>query len=581
MADAALRQLLAEFVVSIDPKGELAKGQAQVDALAAHAEALAAKLEGLGKAAAPAMARIKALGAAWGNVPGLAAAGQSKVAGLFGSFGAAQGDVPGAPGPAFGPTRDTLTAHLAQQRAAADAAAGSLRGRLSAAFRSASASADTFRISGSGVLDKLLSMRTAVVGLATGAVARLTLGLVNAVGDMGEAAAKLGVTTDEFQRLDVLAKQNATSVEALGTAFRTLAKAAADPTKDSTAAFKKLGVDTKTNGQLKSRQQLFFDTAGALAEVSNETERAALAQQLFGRSGLELLPLLSQGRAGLDQQRAALEKMALVSPAAIKAADEFGDRWQLVKQELLAKVAPLLEKVVIPALEKLTDWTVRGATALENFSKNTAFGRVALVALGVGLSPILAQLPLLVALGGGWIRTLGGMSLAAGRAVVSFARLALPFLALEDVIGLLNGDDSETGRIFTRIFGDDEGAAFKKAAEDVGHAFGEMWDFIAGNKTDFGHVDEILGQFKEAFAIFANGGSTQFHDGGINPQGVTASGLPSYADANSDQFAGVQDNRTQSVIVNVGTAAEVGPAVRGATTALGRNAASDLAAVGG
>ena len=571
MSDA-LRQLLAEFVVSIDPKGDLAKGQVQVDALAGKLEALADRVAGVGRAAAPALARINALGAAWGNVPGLGAAVQqgsaNAAAGLFGNFGAAQGlDRAERPdGPALGPTRATLNAHLAEQRAASDAAARSLSGRLTRGFQAAAVGAASFGARAVGAFQRareaafrtdnsLFTVQNALGALAGGTVVRATLGLIDHIGGIGEAAAKLGVTTDEFQRLDVLAKQNATSVEALGGAFRVLARQAVDPSKDSAAAFKALGVSTKdAAGDFKSRQTLFFDTALALADVSDETKRAALAQQLFGRGGTELLPLLSQGRAGLEAQRGALEKLALVTPEAIKAADDLGDRWEAVKTGLLARFAPALTKVVIPALEKLTDLVVR-------FSERSNLFTVAAGAVVVGLN------------------SMGG---AAGRATVAFARLALPFLLLEDVLGFFNGDDSVTGRLLTWLFGDDGGAKIQQAAVDIKNTLGEVFsgDFLG---PSFTQIKKDLSEFFEfldksnfaAHGLLAGvtGLKTLFVDTPI----ALGNGL-----ANATGLgAAAQDNRTQSVTVHVNSAAEVGPAVKGATQALGRNAAADLAAVGG
>lgn len=572
----ALRELLAEFIIQVDPGGELVKGNARVDALKAAVAQLEARLQGVGKAAAPAAKAVSDVFARAGaNANQFLQAQQAKAftgRETNSGFGALGALLPS--GPQLGPTRE----HFDANHRAVEAYANSLRGRLASAFQVAAASADTFRGSGARVLDGLLSMRTAVIGLATGAAARFTLGLVENIGGIGEAAAKLGVTTDEMQRLDVLAKQNATSVEAIGTAFRTVAKNAVDPSQDAGAAFSGLGINTRQqDGTFKSRQDLFFETAGALADVTDETKRAALAQTLFGRSGLELLPLLSQGRAGLEAQREALAKMATVSPAAIKAADEFGDRWEMVKTELLARVAPLLERVVIPALEKMTDFVVKAAEGLEKFIKQTGLGPAALIGLAVAASGTITQLGLLVSLGGGWIRTLAGMTLAAGRAVVAFARLALPFIFLEDVFTFFQGGDSLTGRLMNWIFGEDAGAGIQKAAVDVLAALKELWGFVKGEgigpavsklATDLNDaagffqadVAETLGFSGKAAEIRANVG---------RPEGAAAAGTP-----------GV-DARTQSVTVNVGSTAEVAGAVAGAQRGLERDAAANLAAVGG
>jgi hypothetical protein len=572
LAETALRSLLAEFIVSIDPGGELAKGHERIDALKAASAALEAKLRDLTKAARPAAAAVSDVfakaQASVGNFLGAqnakAFSGRANDDG-FAALGALR---PG--GPQLGPTRE----HFEANRKEAEAYANSLRGRLGAAFQSASRSADTFRGSGGRLLGLFTDLRAGLLAFGAGAAVRFAAGLVDDIGNLGEAASKLGVATDELQRLDVLAKQNATSVEAIGTAFRTLAKNAADPTKDSAAAFKRLGVTTKTaDGQLKTRQDLFFETAGALSEVSNETQRAAMAQELFGRSGLELLPLLSQGRAGLEAQREALAKLPVVSQSAIEAADKLGDRWEVVKARLLARLAPLLENIVIPAFEKFLDLVETFSAGLEKFAKQTNFGGVALTGLALAAAALLPQLSLLVSLGGGWIRTLGGMAVAAGRAAISFARMALPFIFLEDVFTFFDGGDSLTGRLMAWIFGEDGGAGIQQAARDLLAALKELWDFVTGK--GIGPALSQLGKDLSEATMFAGKDLAAAGFGGAitNPFGPSPAGPA--------QLGGGTDARTQNVTVNVGSTAEVAGAVAGATQGLGRDSAANLAAVGG
>jgi hypothetical protein len=593
MADA-LRQLLAEFIVSIDPQGELAKGHAKIDALKAASAALEEKLRGLGKAGSGAAATLdqafaKVAAKARQNLEAINAAqlGGRANADPFAALGALR------QGPQFGPGRAEFDAQIAggvqfgPTRRELDAYAGSLQGKLALGYQAAQRAAEQFNGSGRRILDTFMSLRAGVAALGAGALVNFSAQLVNTVGGIGEAAAKLGVTTDEMQRLDVLAKQNATSVEAMGTAFRALAKSATDPTKDSAAAFAKLGVDTKTNGELKSRQDLFFETAGALADVSNETERAALAQQLFGRSGLELLPLLSQGRAGLEAQRAALAQMAVVSPAAIKAADEFGDRWEIVKTELLAKVAPLLTDIVIPAFEKFVDIIVTLTEKGTKFVREVSGTRLLLVGLGAAAWAYAPAAAAAAAATGGWATMLGGLAVSAGRAGMAVARVALPLLLLEDVFAFFDGaENTGVGRVMKWLFGEDEGRKIQQAANDILSAIKEIFGLIRGDGA--GPALQRLGSDITQAAEFA----------GKDLLGPKAPGELSFTDRQNAAAASLsfgalgpgmamlppsmmrQDNRRQSVTVNVGSAAEVQGAVAGAQRAMGRDAAADAAAVG-
>src|SRR4051812_40951049 len=150
MSDA-LRELLASFVIEVDKAGELAKGNAAIDALKARLGDLQAEFN---KVRAPAERAGKAIQAAlqsgFGATPGLAAAleqrTQQTTSNLFGQFGAAQGahdySAPIGPhplGPQFGPTRETLNAGraaMAESEAAAAKYAQTLRGQLATAVLS-------------------------------------------------------------------------------------------------------------------------------------------------------------------------------------------------------------------------------------------------------------------------------------------------------------------------------------------------------------------------------------------------------------------------------------------------------------
>lgn len=54
------------------------------------------------------------------------------------------------------------------------------------------------------------------------------------------------------------------------------------------------------NGNLKSSDQLLKEVAGKFAGYQDGAAKAALAQELFGRSGAELMPLLNAGAEGIS-----------------------------------------------------------------------------------------------------------------------------------------------------------------------------------------------------------------------------------------------------------------------------------------
>lgn len=466
--DTTLRQLLASFVVEVDKAGNLAKGNTAVDGLKR-------KLEELTAAAAPAG---KALDSVWEKVARNASASVAAMKAVDAAralSGGGSGDGFAAAGlaarernaPQLGPTRGTL-----------DAYRGTFGGRINRTLLPIS---EPFRAgfkesSGlSGAIGGLATLRNGILALGAGAAVHALTGLVDRIGDISESAARLGVTVEEFQRLDVLAKQNGTSVGALGTAFRTLANAAVDPTKETAAAFAKLDISTKdAAGGFKSRQDLFFETAGALADIGDGTERAALAQKLFGRGATELLPLLAGGRAGLEAQRDALMQLPVFTEAAVKAADELSDSWKTLGPQLLAAAGPLITKLLIPGLKLVTELLLR-------MSKYVATVSAKLDPLNILIAAGAVKLTLMAS---NAIKASGSLLKLAGsgaKAALQFAGLALAFLAIEDFIGFMQGKDSVFGDIFEGLLGPGGADGMRKAFEDVGTALKAMWDALIGN----------------------------------------------------------------------------------------------------
>lgn len=528
----ALRSLLASFVIEVDKAGELAKGNAAVDAMKqrladlqaefakvrAPAAKAASDIESVfTRAAQTAAKNLKAIsavaafgggqgGSGWGDALAAAAKGKSHLATVQGMSGRADnsnawgglGALRDGIGPQMGPTRDTLNAgraQMAESERAAAAYALTLRGRLATAVQHVR---DGFaggpKAQGPGLITTLATARNAFLAFAGGTAVRGVMHLVDSIGDISESSARLGVTTDQFQRLRVVADQNGTSVEALGTAFRTLSNAAVQPTKETTKAFDTLGLSVKdADGNFKSANDLFFEVARALAGVENETQRSALAQDLLGRSAQQLKPIFAGGTAAVDEMSASLSGMNVLSADTIKQADELSDKWKTVGPAFLAAAEPLL-KMLLPALETLTEWIVKGVDIIGKWVAQTDFASIALTALGaVMVTRVIPGLQLMVGLGGGASRVLLNMAGSAAKAAIAFLRVALPLLAIEDFITFLRGGDSETGRLLDAVFGKGSADGTLKAIRDVTEAIKSLWNWITGN----GKGEQWFGMWRE------------------------------------------------------------------------------------
>jgi phage-related protein len=77
--------------------------------------------------------------------------------------------------------------------------------------------------------------------------------------------------------------------------------------------FDAIGVSVKDmNGHMKSSSDIFTEVADKLGGMSNGVEKTNAIMQIFGRSGMQLAPLLNQGAAGIEKFKEEAQKFGLV-----------------------------------------------------------------------------------------------------------------------------------------------------------------------------------------------------------------------------------------------------------------------------
>lgn len=145
---------------------------------------------------------------------------------------------------------------------------------------------------------KAAQMGAAVVGAASTVVA----GMVASAKETAEYAdtvdktsQKLGISTDAFQEWDYVLNLAGTSMGNMTTGMKTLTNKLDDAKKGSksaTAMFNKLGLSMEDLQQM-NREDLFENVIFALQGMEDSTDRAALANDLFGKSGQDLTPVFN------------------------------------------------------------------------------------------------------------------------------------------------------------------------------------------------------------------------------------------------------------------------------------------------
>lgn len=124
-------------------------------------------------------------------------------------------------------------------------------------------------------------------------------------------------------------------------------------TGNAKASFEALGVSvTNADGSMRSANDVFYETIDALGQVKNETERDAMAMDIFGRSAQDLNPLIIQGSKTLKAYADEAHNMGYVlddeALSALGAVDDAYQRLQKtqegVKNQLAVEFAPYLKE---------------------------------------------------------------------------------------------------------------------------------------------------------------------------------------------------------------------------------------------
>ena len=157
----------------------------------------------------------------------------------------------------------------------------------------------------------------------------MTLEAAGRVDDLVTQSMVSGVSTTQLQQWEYAAKYIDVSVDTITGALTKVTKAAASGSE----AFTKLGVSiTDQNGQLRDNTELFFEALQALSQYGNETERDAVAQELFGKSAQELNPLILQLDEAERLYNEALEENFVLNEGQIKILGEVDDAHEKYNQ---------------------------------------------------------------------------------------------------------------------------------------------------------------------------------------------------------------------------------------------------------
>lgn len=197
------------------------------------------------------------------------------------------------------------------------------------------------------------------VTTAAGALVKLTTNTAETADEIDKMSQKIGISKQSYQEWSYVMGQNGMDVNALQSGMKTLNTQmlkAQNATDASSTALGRLGVSvTDSSGKLRSQEDVLYDTIAALADMPEGAERAKLAQELLGKSGTELAPLLNQGGQAIKDLTQRAHDLGLVmSDEAVDAGVKLGDTMDDVKKSVKA-LGTRLGSSLMPIVQKMAD----------------------------------------------------------------------------------------------------------------------------------------------------------------------------------------------------------------------------------
>jgi hypothetical protein len=206
---------------------------------------------------------------------------------------------------------------------------------------------------------------------ATGATALMGVASksAEAADEIDKMSLKMGLSRKGYQEWSYVMGQNGMDISTLNTGMKTLVnqmESAAKGSKSASSYFDQLGISIyDTNGNLKDQETIMNEAIYALAEVEDTTLRSALATDLFGKAGTEMLPMLNSGAEGMQELTQRAHDLGLVmSDEAVDAGVMFGDTLDDVKKSF-GMVITTIGTQAMPIIQKLLDWVLNNMPTIQ------------------------------------------------------------------------------------------------------------------------------------------------------------------------------------------------------------------------
>lgn len=187
------------------------------------------------------------------------------------------------------------------------------------------------------------------IGISVAGFTSLIKSVVDVGDHMNDLRKITGLTIEQLGGLGKLAKLNGTDLDAVAKAVGIMSK----NMYAGSTAFDVLGISTKdSSGQLRNAGQVLLEVSDRFSRMQDGATKSAIANQIFGKSGRDLIPLLNEGRSAIEEATEAYRLHSGMSLQAAVASDEFNDiltklsgRVTAIKTSFVSELLPTLNNI--------------------------------------------------------------------------------------------------------------------------------------------------------------------------------------------------------------------------------------------
>ena len=203
------------------------------------------------------------------------------------------------------------------------------------------------------------------VGVSLAGIGAMIKSSIDSADALDEMAQRTGIAVESLSLLVPAAELSAISTEKFEAGLKKLATGmleAATGSETSAQKFGALGVAVQNqDGTLRDSEQVLLDLADRFKAMPDGAEKAALAVDIFGKAGAEMIPFLNQGRDGIGalKQEAAELGLQLSADTAAQAGNfnDALDKLKLATQSIGNQIIASL----LPALNDMASGMVESA----------------------------------------------------------------------------------------------------------------------------------------------------------------------------------------------------------------------------